>query len=436
MSETRIDLPEGLNLSEESLGIRKFPIAESKKGADKKLYLCSADINLPTEISFYTDKYFSRTLKILQESNLNPTIRAQVFIRKGPGEVSGITEALHLINEKSSFFKNGGKAWALEDGDKYESKDTVIVLEGKLQDIVEFETIYLGIISRATTARNDSVANVDLASVTQKMKAVVDASEGRPVIYFGARHWHWEEDSAIAEAAFNGGAIGASTDAAASVISKSGVGTIPHVLENAFAYKCGKENAVVESTVAFDKIIDKSVPRIALIDYNNKEIDDSLAVANKLKDKLWGVRVDTCGENVMQSAVASFDPSDTKEWIQSGKPLISQNHPHSKNWVGTGVTITGVYALRKALDEAGFSDVKLVLTSGFGNAEKVKAFVYAEKLLGVKLFDQLGVGELYHTRSSTMDVVSVKDSDGEWVPLSKVGRGYRPNSNLKEVVIK
>ena len=73
------------------------------------------------------------------------------------------------------------------------------------------------------------------------------------------------------------------------------------------------------------------------------------------------------------------------------------------------------------------------MTSGFGNAEKVKAFVYAEKLLGVKLFDQLGVGELFPTRSTTMDVVSIQESDGTWSPLSKVGRGYRPNQNLKEI---
>ena len=399
----------------------------------QRLTIPKADIELPTSVAAYTDKYFSRTKEILQKSDLNPTVRAQVFVRKGPGQVAGITEALHLIKETSSFFKNGGKAYALEENAPYQPKDTVLVLEGKLQDFVELETLYLGVISRATTAKNDGISSVNLESITQRMRAVVDAAEGRPVIYFGARHWHWDEDAAIGAAAIAGGAVGASTDAAAAAIGKAGVGTIPHVLENAFAATFGKGNSVVQASLAFDRIISTDVPRIPLIDYNNKEIDDTIAVAKALNGSMYGARVDTCGENVMQGAVASYEPDAVKAWRERGLPLISKKHPHAPFWVGNGVTITGVYALRRALDEAGFKDVKLVLTSGFGNAEKVKAFVYAEKLLGVKLFDQLGVGELFPTRSTTMDVVSIQESDGTWSPLSKVGRGYRPNQNLKEI---
>jgi nicotinate phosphoribosyltransferase len=424
-----------LDLALESLHPRTSTQNASKVPL-QPLVLTKADIALPADIATYTDKYFSRTKQILQASEINPTVRAQIFIRKGPGEIAGITEALHLINETSEFFKNGGKAWALEEGAKYNPKDTVIVLEGKIQDIVELETLYLGVISRATTARNDGVSRVDLESVKKRMALVVEAAAGRPVTYFGARHWHWQEDAAIAKAAIEGGATGASTDAGAHAIGKAGVGTIPPILENAFAAVYGKENAVVEATIAFDTFIDSNVPRIALIDYNNKEVDDSLAVAEKLGEKLWGIRVDTCGENVMQGALASFDSTDVDLWKKSGNQLISKLHPHAKYWVGTGVTISGVYAIRKALNDAGFKNVKLILTSGFGNAEKVKAFAYAEKLLGVKLFDQLGVGELYHTRSTTMDIVAIQDTHNEWKPLSKVGRSYRPNKNLRPVEFK
>ena len=58
---------------------------------------------------------------------------------------------------------------------------------------------------------------------------MADSSQGIPVIYFGAHHWHWEEDSAIGQVALKGGVINASTDA-------------------------------VESTLAFDITIDPSVP--------------------------------------------------------------------------------------------------------------------------------------------------------------------------------
>jgi nicotinate phosphoribosyltransferase len=389
---------------------------------------------LPQDVAQYVDKYFSRTKAILEAEGINPIVRAQVFIRKGPGVVAGITDALHLLKEKSSFFTHGGKAFAVEEGGLYQPKDTVLMLEGALQDFVELETLYLGILSRAVTARNDGIHTVDLHSVTERMHAVVQAAEGRPVIYFGARHWHWDEDAAIGAAAIRGGALGASTDAGAMTLGVPGQGTIPHVLENAFAYIHGKDHAVVASTAAFDRVIDTHIARIALVDYNNKEIDDAIAVAQQLGNALYGVRVDTCGENVMQGALASFDPAVTQAWRSQGLPLVSHNHPHAKYWVGHGVSITGVYALRKALQHAGFPDVRIILTSGFGDVEKVKAFFFAEKLLGVKLFDQLGVGELYPSRAATMDIVSVQDADGVWSPLSKVGRGYRPNTNLKEII--
>ena len=90
------------------------------------------------------------------------------------------------------------------------------------------------------------------------------------------------------------------------------------------------------------------------------------------------------------------------------------------------MTITGVAALRNALNENGHEDVKVILTSGFGKPEKVKAFVDAEKELGLKLFDGLGVGGVYDARMSTMDIVAVDN-----VPMAKVGRSYRPNKRLE-----
>ncbi len=404
--------------------------ADIALSADERRELMQA--TLPEDHSVYADKYFLRSKQILEAEGLNPYVRAQVFIRKGPGTVYGVDEALAILDKYSDLTKNNGVVFAKKDGDSYESGEALMFIDAQVQDIVELETMYLGVIAAETTRFNDGVSKVDLEAVTKRMSEVVKAAEGRPVIYFGARHWDFREDAAIANAAIAGGAIGASTDIGAGTVGKLGQGTIPHLLENVYAYYYGKDNAVVEATKAFDRVIDKSVPRIALIDYNNKEVDDSVATAKALDGRLAAVRVDTCGENVAQGALSSLTGEEAKAWKSEGLYLPEANDPDSKFWAGTGVTVTGVYRLRKALDEAGFPDVQIVLTSGFGDPNKVKAFVRAEEKLGVKLFDSLGVGGVYEPcRTSTMDVVLAGGIPNGREPVSKVGRTYKKNPSLE-----
>lgn len=389
---------------------------------------------LPESYEQYSDKYFLRTHEILSKEGLNPWVRAQVFVRKGPGEVGGIEETLAIIDKYTDLKKHGGKVYALPEGSTYQSKETLLVIEGPVQDIIALETIYLGVISAETTKRNEGIEHVDTDAARENMRKVVELAGGRPVSYFGARHWTFREDAAIALAAHEGGATSCSTDVGAATFGQKGQGTIPHALENIYAWKCGRRNAVVEATLAFDRVIAPEIPRIALIDYDNREISDSLAVAEALKGRLAAVRVDTCGENVAQGAVPSPDSSEAEAWVRSGLPLPQSDDPRAHFWFGKGVTVTGVYALRKALDQFGHKDVKIFLTSGFGDPEKVRAFIEAEKVLGIKLFDGLGVGGIFKPcRMATMDIVAVGNSKETMVPISKVGRPYNPNPRLTRV---
>jgi len=261
------------------------------------------------------------------------------------------------------------------------------------------------------------------------------------VTYFGARHWHYKEDTAITAAAVRGGAVGAATDVGAACVGKEGSGTIPHALENIYAWKDGKENAVKNATLAFDKHMRKDVIRVALIDYNNKEIDDTLETV-KAVPSLSAIRIDTCGENIGQGALsfADFDGKTSAEKEKLIRSVFKTENPVSipeadeKYWFGTGVSISGVYAVRKALNENGYGHIQIMLSSGFGDANKVKAFTTAEKTLGIRLFDSLGVGGIYDSRDSTMDIVAVGDTIDSMIPVSKVGRTYRPNLRLKRIV--
>jgi len=406
-------------------------IPEASAGKLNSSTAAARILQLPESARPFADKYFLNTEEILKGEKLNPWVRAQVMIRKGPGIVGGLEEARAIIEKYSPLFEHGGSISSLEDGEVFGKGESLMTIEGPIQDIVALETMYLGVISAETTLRTDNVTTIDVEAVQRKMNSVVEAADGRPVIYFGARHWRYNEDKAISAAAFDAGARGCSTDAGAASAGLIGIGTIPHVLENILAWKVGHARAVVEATVAFDRQMDPKIPRIALIDYNNREIDDSVDTARALQGRLYGVRVDTCGENIAQGALRGPHGPEADAWRATGTPLLEVDHPSAKYWYGNGVTVTGVYALRKALDEAGFKDVKIVLSSGFADTAKVRAFVEAEKLLGIRLFDSLGVGGVYDSRAAKMDIVQVGETAETMIPISKVGRSERPSTRLQ-----
>ena len=369
----------------------------------------------------YTDKYFLRSKEILKAKELNPWVNMQVFVRTGPGKTAGINEAVNLIMENSDIAAQGGRIYAKGDGVDYAPSETQMNIVAPIQSIIELETVYLGPIAAGVTRENDG-KDLDFNAIGQQMRQVVDLAGDRPVLYFGARHWHWTYDSALANLAFENGCAAVATDKGARPRGKEGVGTIPHALENVFAYYYGRENAVVESTRAFDEVIDLSVPRIALVDYNNRESTDTLNTAVALEGRLTGVRVDTCGENLAEGG-------------QMG---------NRKYWQGKGVTVEGVYALRKRLNEEGHEGVGIILSSGFSNPEKVKAFNDGEAKYGMPLYTGIGAGFLDGIRTATADVVAVGETrdmvdfyTGNGVEaknvVHKVGRPPRLNKSLRRV---
>jgi len=56
----------------------------------------------------------------------------------------------------------------LNEGAHYESKETLMLIEAHVQDIVELETMYLGVLSAQTKKANDH-RGVDLEEVTRRM---------------------------------------------------------------------------------------------------------------------------------------------------------------------------------------------------------------------------------------------------------------------------
>ncbi len=374
----------------------------------------------------YADKYFLRSNEVLKAANINPWINMQLFVRKGPGKIMGIEEAIELTTQNSNIVEAGGRIYAKDETSLYKPKETVMNIIAPIQEIMELETIYLGVISTAVTLENDK-KDIDLNAIQRNVEQIVELAGGRDVFHFGARHWHYLMDRAISEAAFRGGVVDCSTDNGAGAAGKEGVGTIPHALENIFAYYHGVENAVAKSTEAFHKHMPLSIPRIALVDYANREITDTLATAKALEEngetKLNSVRVDTCGENIAEGGVDNG----------------------MKYWTGKGVSVCAVAALRKAMNQAGLEDkVGIVLSSGFSNPDKLRAFNEGERLYDLRLYDTIGAGFLDDVRTATADIIAVGESPDEVDyfknPINprnvihKVGRPPRYNYDLKRKV--
>ncbi len=343
---------------------------------------------------YYSDKYFNRTKEILERDGHHPVIRMQLFQKKD-AVICGVDEAIALLRQCSGHYDPSGNwinGWdklqveALYDGDSIKPFETVMTITGDYSLFAHLETDYLGVLARRTR-------------VATNTKAVVDAANGKPVLFFPARFDHHLNQTGDGYAAYITGALGVSTDAQAEWWGSKGLGTIPHGLIAAYG------GDTVEATRKFAQYIDPSVSVISLVDFENDCVGTSLKVARALGRRLWGVRLDTSGTMV-----------DKSLWND-----LTIYPP-------TGVCPKLVLKVREALDENGYDWVKIVVSGGF-NPEKIALF---EKLKVPVDVYAVGSALFVGVYDFTADVVMIKKED-QWESCAKVGRRYRPNPRLEPV---
>jgi len=339
--------------------------------------------NLPVakmRAGYYSDKYFVRAREILLADRYRPRVTMQVF-GKTHAFLGGVDEAIAILKLCAIEWPEL-EVHALYEGDAVEPWETVLLIEGPYDTFAHLETLYLGVLSRRTRVGTNT-------------RRVVEAAAPKEVMFFPARHDHWLVQTGDGYAAHVAGAIGVSTDAQASWWGSQGVGTVPHALIAAYG------GDTVLATRKFAERIGPEVRLISLVDFENDCVRTSIDVARALGDRLYGVRLDTSEMLV-----------DRSLWDQMGtfKP--------------TGVNPQLVWNVRRALDQAGFPGIKIVVSGGF-TVEKIRDFERGEVPV-----DGYGVGSsLFQGRFDfTADVVLV-----EGKPCAKVGREYRPNPRLERV---
>jgi nicotinate phosphoribosyltransferase len=328
----------------------------------------------------FTDAYFNHARSTLLADGRHARVLMQVFQRK-VAVLGGIDEAIAVLRLCSHDW-DGLEVRALHDGDVIEPWETVLTIEGDYSLFAHLETVYLGVLARRTL-------------VTTNVRRAVEAANGKDILYFPARHDHFAVQAGDGYAAHVGGAGGVSTDAQASWWGGQGVGTLPHALIAAY----GGDTVLAATKFAAWAPAEMNIA--ALVDFENDSVRTAIEVARALGPRLWGVRLDTSGDLVDRALGES-----------SGDP-----HLH-------GVNEQLVSAVREALDDEGFREVKIVVSGGF-TEEKIRRF--EERGAPV---DAYGVGSslIRGENDFTADVV---ETDGR--PSAKVGRMLRPNVRLERV---
>jgi nicotinate phosphoribosyltransferase len=371
------------------------------------------------------------------------TVEAQIFNRRKPfALVAGVDVALHIIRHAAGEFQ--GTEWvpgwqhlevlAVQDGDVTEYNDDpmqvqpVLKIRGPYRLFALLETTLLGYLTRATR-------------IATNVYEVLMAANGKRVLFFPARfdlpatqaldgYAYWlavqrynhQNDTIVPPLV--------STNAQGAWWGGAGGGTIPHAMVAAFLAD------TAESMRAFARHMPLDVPRIALVDFNNDTVGDTL----KTLDVFWPA---------YRAAYEARDDAEQRRWTLNGVRLDTGSHvrdaslaPHQP----TGVNPDLVHTVRRAIDNAwsrwdvpgrledvarDFCKAVTIVVSGGFDADRIAQFEAARVPV-----DSYGVGSTFFRNTGntdyTMDVVRVSYA-GDWVDMAKVGRQPCHHPHLEPV---
>jgi nicotinate phosphoribosyltransferase len=195
---------------------------------DRRERLDPQVFDLPVEkvrAGYYTDAYFNHTRDVLLADGRRPHVVMQVF-QKRQSYLGGMDEAIAVLMLCADDW-DALTVHALYDGDAVEPYESVLTIEGDFTTFAHLETVYLGTLARRTL-------------ITTNVVRVLQAANGKPIIFMPARHDHYRVQTGDGYAAYVAGQIvgapiGVTTDDQASWWGGRGVGTVPHALIAAFA---------------------------------------------------------------------------------------------------------------------------------------------------------------------------------------------------------
>ena len=201
----------------------------------------------------------------------------------------------------------------------------------------------------------------------------------------------------------------------------TGYGTMPHALIGYAGSTLRAAEMFVETFPAEGLTV--------LVDYFGKEVTDALAVCRRFPELAaegqLSVRLDTHGGRFLEG----LDPQESYAVLERHAPGSLRRYRSQSELrflIGTGVSAAAVWRMREALDEAGFANVRIVASSGFG-MEKCSVMADAHAPI-----DVVGTGSFIpETWSETYATADIVAYDGE--PMVKIGREFLLRSAKRDL---
>ena len=323
------------------------------------------------EVARYTDHYFTRTRKAIARFG-DARVTYALFLRRPVCFAPRLM--IEWLNEVAA---ERNTEFTLdcqfEEGEWVGAGEPLMYLSGSFRHLVDLETLYLQRLGAACVAAYNAYAmsrtlpKVAFLAMDARHCAGLDMAEMMAYAASVGSEAAKQECGAI-------GFIGNATDATAHYFgNQRGYGTMPH----AFIGYAGSTERAAEM---YHEIF-AGEPMTVLVDYYGQEITDTLAVCRRFPDLAargeLSIRLDTHGSRYVEgldmaksyAVLERYSPNAVREYRTEAE----------LRWLhGTGVSAAALFHLRATLDEAGFSKVKIVASSGFGPAKcRVMASVSA-----------------------------------------------------------
>lgn len=355
------------------------------------------------------DSYFVRTREIVKYFG-DSRVTYAVFIRRPVVAACGLALWwLRGVAQEQGFEVECQEVYP--EGTWVGAGEPLFYLTGSFAALAPLETLLLQKLGAACVAAHNAY---QMAMALSKV----------PFLAMDARHcagYEMQEQMAYAAAVGSRAAqqegatgfVGNANDATASFFGlERGLGTMPHAL-------VGYAGSTLRAAEMYaERYPDQ--PLSVLVDYFGREVTDALEVCRRFPERAAAgeisVRLDTHGGRFLEG-LDTQTSYDVLERYAPGTIRRYRSEKELRYMVGTGVSAAAIWRMREALNEAGFSKVKIVASSGFSVAKCI-AMHDADAPV-----DVVGTGSfLPDSWSETYATADIVVYDGR--PGVKVGREF------------
>ena len=369
---------------------------------------------LESDIAARTDSYFNRTKRVVARFG-DKRVTYALFLRRPV--ICAPRLMLDWLRMAAAERETEIEIDLIyQEGDWVGAGEPIVYLTGSMVHLSDLETILLQKIGPACVAAHNAyqmALSLPAVSFLAMEARHCAGAEMQDMMSYAA--------SVGSEAAKREGAkgfIGSANDGTAHWFGAAkGFGTMPHSL-------IGYAGSTVRAAEMFRTTFPDEAMTV-LVDYFGREVTDALAVCARFADLAaagqLSFRLDTHGGRFLEG----LDPAESYAVLERHAPGAIRRYRSDselRSLVGTGVSAAAIWRMRETLNEAGYDQVRIVASSGFG-VEKCRVMADARAPI-----DVVGTGSFipdsWHETYATADIV---EYDG--VPMVKIGREFLLRKN-------